>query len=209
MHKRILSATVSIQEETPVMEFSPGINIFCGQNAEDILLTLAGIFGGMPPKVFQAALHWQNGVTFFVSGEDGHVFVNNVKKEQGDSAQLMKNFHKQCFLNFRDYSHILDGAKLPAGTSGASERLLKKLRDTLAQKDDRPLFVFNFLERLDEAVDLQTVFEALNATRRQVFIAVPHYYKIRELEGMSYDTRIYTLWPLRYPGIPGNGFPNR
>ena len=192
MHKRVLSASVSVHKGKPFTEFRfhPGINILWGADAEDIVLTLAGILAGMPPKAFKAALHWRDGVTFFVSGEDGRVFVNNVKKDQGDSAQLMKKFHKQRFLNFGDYSHILDGAKLPAGTSSASELLLKKLGDTLAQKDDRPLFVFNFLERLDEAVDLQPIFKALIATGRQVFIAVPHYYKMEE---MHHDTTIHIL----------------
>ena len=175
------------------MEFSPGVNILCGQTAEDVLWTLAGIFGGMPPKAFQAALHWRDGVTLFVSGEDGQVFVNNIKQDRGDSAQLMKKFHKQRFLRFRDDSHILDGAELPAGTSGASELLLKKLGDALTQKDDRPLFIINFLERLDEAVALQPILEALTATGRQIFIAVPHYYNITALEKMPHDTTIHTL----------------
>ena len=71
--------------------------------------------------------------------------------------------------------------------------LLAKLHDTLAKEDDCPLFVCNFLERLDETVDLKTIFEALNATGRQVFISVPHYYEIKTLEEMPYDTAIHTL----------------
>jgi hypothetical protein len=47
------------------------------------------------------------------------------------------------------------------------------------------------LERLDESVDLQPIFKALNATGRQVFIVVPHYYEINTLEEMPYD--IHTL----------------
>lgn len=189
MSRTILSATIG--EGIPNLRFQPGINILWGQNAEEVLLTLAGIFGGMPTKAFQAVLHWRNGVTFFVSGEDGHVFVNKIKKKQGDSAQWMKKFHKQRFLNFRNYTHIFDGTELLAGTAGASELLLKKLEDTLKQEDDRPLFVYNFLERLDEAVDLQPVFDALLATGRQVFIAVPHDYKIEKLEGKRYGTTIH------------------
>ncbi len=193
MHKRILSVTISMPKETPAMDFSPGINILWGQNAKDVLLTLAGIFGGMPPKAFNAVLHWQTGVMLFVSGENGQVFVNKIKKEQGNSAQLIKRFHKQRFLNYRNNGHILNGAELSTGTSGASKLLLKKLEDTFKQKDDRPLFVFNFLERLDEAIDLQEAFEALDATGRQVFIAAPHYYEIKDLEGIPYDTRIHPL----------------
>lgn len=193
MCKRILSATVFIQEETHVMAFSSGINILYGQNGEDVLLTLAGIFGGKPIKSFQAELQWQDGVTFLASGEDGHVLVDGINKERGNTAQLMKDFHKHHFLNFRNQTHVLDGSRLPVGTSGASDPLLKKMNATIAQKDARPLFICNVLERLDEAVDLQPIFEVLNATGRQVFIAVPHYYEIKELEGMPYDTSIHAL----------------
>jgi hypothetical protein len=175
------------------MEFSSGINILYGKDGEDVLLTLAGIFGGMSTKSFEAALQWRDGVMFFVSGEDGRVFVDNIKIERGDPARLMKDFHKHRFLNFKNNTHILDGSRLSVGTSGASDLLLKKLEDTLAPKDARPLFICNLLERLDEAVDLQPIFEALNASGRQVFIAVPHYYKIEKLEGREYGATIHTL----------------
>ena len=193
MCKRILSAMVSTQEKTQDMEFSSGINILYGQDGEDVLLTLAGIFGGMPTKLFEVELQWLDGVTFFISGEDGHIFVDSVKIERGDPARLMKDFHKHRFLNFKNNSHILDGSRLPVGTSGASDLLLKKLEDALAPKDARPLFICNLLERLDETVDLQPIFEALNATGRQVFIAVPHYYIIEKLEGKEYGATIHTL----------------
>ena len=193
MHKRILSASVSVQEEEQArdLQFYSGINIFCGQNAEDVVLTLAGIFGGMPPKSFQAVLNWQDDAILLVSGYDGCVFVDGIKNKKKDPTQLMKEFHKQRFLNFRSTAHLLDGTQLPAGTSGTTNLLLIKLYDTLAKENDRPLFVINFLERLDEAVDLQPIFEALNATGRQVFIAVSHYYKIEKLEGKEYGATIH------------------
>ena len=59
------------------------------------------------------------------------------------------------------------------------------------QEKGRPLFLHNFLERLDEAVDLQHIFEALNATGRQVFVAVPHYYEMEKLEGKEYGATIH------------------
>ena len=191
MCKRILSAMVSTQEKTHAMEFSSGINILFGQDGEDILLTLAGIFGGMPTKSFEAVLQWRDDMTLFISGEDGHVFVDCVKIERGDPARLMKDFHKHRFLNFKNNTHILDGSRLSVGTSGASDLLLKKLNATIDQKDAHPLFIWNFMERLDEAVDLQPIFEALNATGRQVFIAVPYNYKIEKLEGKEYGATIH------------------
>ena len=172
------------------MEFSSGINILWGQNAEDVLLTLAGIFSGAPAEVFEAEINWCEGVTLLVYGEDRRVFVNNIKKERGNSAQMIKAFHKHRFLNFRNKTHVFDGSQLPAGTSGASKLLLKKLEDTLEQKDDRPLFICNFLERLDEAAHLQETFEALDATGRQIFVAVPHDYEFETMVKMPCTTII-------------------
>ena len=184
MNKGIQSASVSVQKEAPFTElrFHPGINILWGADAEDVVLTLAGIFGGMPPKSFQAVLNWRDDAILLVSGYDGCVFVDGIKNEKTDPAQLLKEFHKQRFLTFRNTAHLLDGTQLPAGTYGATNLLLEKLLDTLAKEDRRRIFVCNFLERLDETVDLKTIFDALNATGRQVFISVPHYYEIKTLE---------------------------
>ena len=192
MCKRILSACVSVQEGVPPAEFRfcHRINILFGQNAEDVVLTLAGVFGGVPPQSFHAALNWRDDATLFVSGYDGRVFVDSIENKQGDPAQLMKCFYKHRFLNFRKNAHLLDGSRLHAGTSGTGDLLLEKLNATLAKEDDCPLFICNFLERLDEAIDLHPIWEALLATGRQIFIAVPHYYNTKQLEEMHYDIHI-------------------
>lgn len=88
---------------------------------------------------------------------------------------------------------IVDGSRLPDGLDSASDLLLKKLYETIGKEDDRPLFVCSFLERLDEAVDLHPVFQSLKATGRQVFIAIPHYYKINTWEEEYHDTAIHIL----------------
>ncbi len=193
MYKRILYASVSVQKEAPFTElrFHPGINILWGADAEDVVLTLAGIFGGIPSLNGKAEIQWDADALLFVHIIDGACGVEEANVQRGRAAQLVKEFHKQRFLNFRNCRHILNGARLPAGISGASALLLRKLRDALANEDDLPLFVCNFLERLDEAVDLQSIFEALNATGRQVFIAVPRYYNIKNLEENGYGATIH------------------
>ena len=135
MCKRILPASVSVQEGMPsvAFRFHSGINLLWGQNAEHIVRELAGT------------------------------------------------------------TPIVDGSRLPDGFDSASDLLLKKLHETIDKGADRPLFVCNFLERLDESVALRPIFDALNATGRQVFIAVPHYYIINTWEELFYDTAIHTL----------------
>ena len=195
MNKGIQSASVSVQKEAPFTElrFHPGINILWGADAEDVVLTLAGIFGGIPSLNGKAEIQWDADALLFVHIIDGACGVEKANVQRGRAAQLVKEFHKQRFLNFRNCRHILNGARLPAGISGASALLLRKLRDALTNEDDLPLFVCNFPERLDEAVDLKTIFEALNASGRQVFIAVPRSYTINTLEEMPYDATIHTL----------------
>ena len=192
MSKRILSASVSVQEgkQAQKLRFDSGINILRGQDAEDVVLTLAGVLGGMPPKNGKVEIRNAD-ASLFISVKDGACGVERAGTQCMNIAQLVKDFHKYRFLNFRNCAHLLDGTQLPAGTSGTTNLLLAKLHDTLAKEDDRPLFVCNFLERLDESVDLQPIFEALNATGRQIFIAAPHYYNMKQLEEMPYD--IHTL----------------
>ena len=79
---------------------------------------------------------------------------------------------------------------MPAGNSGTEDLLLEKLNATLAKEDDCPLFICNFLERLDKAIDLQPILEALLATGRQIFIDFPHEYNRIQLEEMHYDIHI-------------------
>ena len=193
MCKRILSASISVQEGkwAQKLRFASGINILCGKNAEDAVLSLAGIFGGMSPQNGKAEIQWDTDAVLFVSITDGACGVEKAVTNRRNTAQLVKDFHKQHCLNFDNHTHILGGSNIPAGFLGAGDLLLEKLENVLAQEDDRPLFVYNFLERLDEAVDLQPIFEALNASGRQVFIAVPHYYKIEKLEGKEYGATIH------------------
>lgn len=63
---------------------------------------------------------------------------------------------------------------------------IRDVKRCSALGDTRQLYICNFLERLDEAVDLRPVLEAMKATGRQAFVAVPHYYSVTQLEEMLY-----------------------
>ena len=193
MGKKILSAFVLDLEgkHTQKLRFGSQINILWGQDAEDVFWTLAGVLGGMPPKNGKVEIQWDADASLFIFVKDGACGVERAEPQHMNIAQLVKDYHKYRFLHFKNRTHILDGSDIPAGFSGASDLLQKKLRDTPATEDGCPLFICNFLERLDEAADLKSVFEILTATGQQVFIAVPHYYNMKQLEEMPYD--IHTL----------------
>ena len=194
METRILSASFSVQEGEARTEFhfQPQSNILWGKHAEEIILNLAGIFGGKPTWDGSAKLLLPTGEGLCVSVIDGACLVEGIVPQGETAANRVKDFHKMRFLNFRKIGHILDGAKLPEGFSGAADLLLKKLQNALTQKANSPLFICNFLERLDEATDLISLFEEIKATGRQIFLAVPHFYDIQALEEISRDKIICT-----------------
>lgn len=94
------------------------------------------------------------------------------------------------FLAIDSGQICIGSSHLTGGFAGEGDLWLTILRDALSESDDRPLFICNFLERLDEAVDLHPIFEALHAAGRQVFIAVPHYYNIEKLEELCHGATI-------------------
>ena len=53
----------------------------------------------------------------------------------------------------------------------ASNVLLKKA-DVTPCEDDRPIFIYDYFDRLDEAIDIMPILDRLGSLGRQVFIAV-------------------------------------
>ena len=212
MHRTILSASIEVLEGVPPLEIqpAPGINILWGENAEAIFWAMAGIFDAYPRENplypfarIQAEIRWPDGIVYGVVGGDEccgepGIFLDYIQmpgRTTGDKGRLAKRFHKRRFQDCRNRRCTFEGeVALTENTAGEGDLLLEEfdrfLHSIVLQEIGRPLFIWNFLERLDEAVDLQPIFEALNATGRQVFIAVPHYYKMEE---MNYGTAIYTL----------------
>ena len=89
MNKGIQSASVSVHERELAREFlfDSGINILCGQNTEDAVFTLAGIFGGMPPQNGKAEIQWDTDAVLFVSITDGACGVEKAVTNRRNTAQ--------------------------------------------------------------------------------------------------------------------------
>ena len=220
MHNRITSALVRECRTDRMLEIQPStqINFLQCRDAEGFLLALAGLFGGLPDNCFcereeyevKAAVVWTDGLSCTLgarfSKEDKAVWVHSVDDTKSGlampSPERVKAIHKRRFRNGTNTTHIFDNRSKSGSfdTLGESDETLRRFQRFLKETqrrsllgDMRPVFLFNFLERLDKAVDLKTIFNMLNATDRQVFIAVPHYYEINTLEEMPYDTAIHTL----------------
>lgn len=206
MYKRILSASVSFSNRKATRQLSPapGMNLLSGENAEQVFWSLAAMFD-IPSRLVLSPIHgelrWSDGTVYGISVRDGHaIFVDYIKPDPNgsrDRIRLERLFHKRWFLCRSDVPYLFNGTDPDRIRScGEADLLLNKfnvfIRNIPDDPNGPPLFLCNFLERLDEAMDLRPIFEALTATGRQVFIALPHY-SMNILEEICHDATIHIL----------------
>lgn len=220
MYSQIRFASIRESNTGRLMEFQTHsyINFIRSKEPEGFLLALAGLFGGLPENQLHNLREYL--VTADILWEDQSSCVLHACLNQWEnpvcvystdgmpaplSVQLAKKvnaLHKRRFRRGCDCSHIFPGkSRVPVSAPlGESDEILQGfslfLQETHQRSkfgDTRPLFLYNFLERLDGAVDTGKILTALADTGRQVFIAVPHYYQINTREDIPYDAAIYTL----------------
>jgi ERCC4-related helicase len=61
-------------------------------------------------------------------------------------------------------------------------RFIEIVKEETAKGDTRPIYIFNFFERLDEATDITPFIEALASLGRQVFIGVSNTCSLERFE---------------------------
>ena len=61
-------------------------------------------------------------------------------------------------------------------------RFIEIVKEETESGDDRPIYIFNFFERLDEATDITPFIETLASLGRQVFVGVSNTYPIERFE---------------------------
>ena len=117
-------------------------------------------------------------------------------------------YHKFSPIDTRDCQRLLKEIDLGGGnvfsplrggradaTSGESdlvERELKRficsLKEDMARGDERPVYLFNCFDRLDDAVDIQPYLDALASLGRQVFVSVCGGYPTEKLTHRAVST---------------------
>ena len=61
-------------------------------------------------------------------------------------------------------------------------RFIEIVKEETAKGDTRPIYIFNFFERLDDATDITLFIDALATLDRQVFVGVSSTYPIERFE---------------------------
>ena len=113
--------------------------------------------------------------SFFVAVKDGEHFsaertqkvvekLRSMKRDESNSYSFLnkyianENYLSECDYNIENF-----------------KRFIEMAREETVKGDTRPIYVFNFFERLDEATDIAPFIDLLASLGRQVFIGIGNY----------------------------------
>ena len=100
---------------------------------------------------------------------------NSTKFSVDDTEEYLRKTSERN----NDYSNIFDGTaeKTDDELLSESDRILAAFEKFIVQcenktNDDRPIFIYNLFDRLDESIDVRPYLDKLSALGRQVFVSV-------------------------------------
>jgi hypothetical protein len=116
---------------------------------------------------------------FFVAVKDGEHFsaeqtqkviakLRSMKRDERNSYNFCnkyvanENYLSECDYNIENFKRFIEIVK--------------------EETDTRPIFIFNFFERLDEATDITPFIEVLASLGRQVFVGISNNYPLKRFE---------------------------
>ena len=113
--------------------------------------------------------------TFFVAVKDGGHF--SAERTQTVVAKLlsMKRDERNSYNFFNKYVANEDNLSECDYNIENFKRFIEITREETVKGDTRPIYVFNFFERLDEATDIAPFIDLLSSLGRQVFVGVGNY----------------------------------
>ena len=113
--------------------------------------------------------------SFFVAVKDGERFsadrtqtvvakLRSMKRDESNSYSFLNKYiANETYLSECDYN------------IENFQRFIEIAREETVKGDARPIYVFNFFERLDEATDIEPFIDLLASLGRQVFIGIGNY----------------------------------
>ena len=113
--------------------------------------------------------------SFFVAVKDGEHF--SAERTQTIVAKLrsMKRDESNSYNFFNKYVANENNLSECDYNIENFKRFIEIARDETLKGDTRPIYVFNFFERLDEATDISPFIDLLASIGRQVFIGIGNY----------------------------------
>ena len=116
--------------------------------------------------------------SFFVAVKDGEHFSAERTKEVIAKLRSMKRDERNSYNFLNKYTANENNLSECDYNIENFNRFIEIVKEETAKGDTRPIYIFNFFERLDEATDITTFTDALAAIGRQVFVGISNSYPL-------------------------------
>ena len=120
--------------------------------------------------------------SFFVAVKDGEHFSAERTKEVIAKLRSMKRDERNSYNFLNKYTANENNLSECDYNIENFNRFIEIVKEETESGDDRPLYVFNFFERLNKATDITPFIEALASLGRQVFVGVSNTYPLERFE---------------------------
>ena len=113
--------------------------------------------------------------SFFVAVKDGEHFSSERTQKVIEKLRSMKRDERNSYSFLNKYVANENNLSECDYNIANLKRFIEIAREETVKGDSRPIYVFNFFERLDEATDISPFIDPLASLGRQVFIGVGNY----------------------------------
>ena len=113
--------------------------------------------------------------SFFVAVKDGERFSTDRTQTVVAKLRSMKRGESNSYNFFNKYVANENNLSECDYNIANFMRFIEIVSEETVKGDSRPIYVFNFFERLDEATDIEPFIDLLASLGRQVFIGVGNY----------------------------------
>lgn len=120
--------------------------------------------------------------SFFVAVKDGEHFSAEQTQKVIAKLRFMKRDERNSYNFFNKYVANENNLSECDYNIANFNRFIEIVKEETAKGVTRPIYVFNFFERLDEATDITPFIDALAAIGRQVFVGISNNYPLERFE---------------------------
>ena len=120
--------------------------------------------------------------SFFVTVKDGEHFSAEQTQKVISKLRSMKRDERNSYNFFNKYVANENNLSECDYNIENFKRFIEIVKEETAKGDTRPIYIFNFFERLDDATDITPFIDALADLGKQVFVGVSNTYPLERFE---------------------------
>lgn len=120
--------------------------------------------------------------SFFVAVKDGEHFSAERTQEVIVKLRSMKRDERNSYNFFNKYVTNENNLSERDYNIANFKRFIEIVKEETAKGDARPIYIFNFFERLDESTDITPFIDALASLGRQVVVGISNNYPFERFE---------------------------